>query len=448
MRVTLIKPNMGTLAHGPYRDTGRMEPLNIGVLAAMVPPDVEVSFYDDRCEPVDYHAPTDLVALTVETFTAKRSYEIAREYRSRGIPVVMGGMHPTLIPDEVRRHCDSVYIGDAEWGWSTVIEDARNHTLKPQYKAKRRKVASPQSTGPARRDLFAGKGYLPVSLLQFSRGCPHSCSFCATARYFSSSHFCRSTESVLDEVSRCGKLLFFVDDNFTADRPRARALLQRLKQYKVHWVTQVSIDVADDSALLKLMRESGCLGFVCGFESIVYSNLKSMNKYTNTHNFSHYEDQITALKDHGFQIWAAFTIGHDFDTVSSIEDTVAWAIKNKFAFAAFNILLPYPGTPLYRRIAEENRHLYEGAWWLHDDYRFNHAAIKPKHMTADRLTETCQSARQKFNSPVSIAKRLFDTRTNMRSIFRVGLFLRYSLLFRTEVYTKHGMHLGNGKDTQ
>lgn len=448
MKVTLIKPNMGTLAHGPYRDTGRMEPLNIGVLASMVPPEVEVSFYDDRCEPIEYDAPTDLAALTVETFTAKRSYEIAREYRSRGIPVIMGGMHPTLIPEEVCRHCDSVYIGDAEWEWRRVLEDVRNNKLKPRYNVKSRKGAYPQSSGPARRDLFAGKGYLPVSLLQFSRGCPHSCSFCATAHYFSSRQECRTAESVLDEVSRCGKLLFFVDDNFTADRPKARALLHKLGEYKVHWVTQVGIDVADDPALLKLMQNSGCLGFVCGFESIVYRNLKSMNKHMNARNFSHYEDQIKALKDHGFQIWAAFTIGHDFDTVSSVEDTVAWAISKKFAFAAFNILLPYPGTPLYRRMAEENRLLYDGTWWLHDAYRFNYAAIEPKHMAADRLTEICHSARKRFNSPISIAKRLLDFKTNMRSIQRIGIYLKYSLLFRTEVYKKHGMHLGKRRGIQ
>ncbi len=448
MRVTLIKPNMGTLAHGPYRDTGRMEPLNIGVLAAMVPADVEVSFYDDRCEPIDYDVSTDLAALTIETFTAKRSYEIAREYRSRGVPVVMDGMHPTLIPDEVRRHCDSVYIGDAEGGWSQVIEDARNNRLKPRYNGSPRKGPFPQKCGAARRDLCASKGYLPVSLLQFSRGCPHSCSFCATAHYFSSKHVCRSTESVLEEVSRCGKLLFFVDDNFTADRPKARVLLQKLKECKVQWVTQVSIDVADDPTLLRLMQKSGCLGFVCGFESIVYRNLKSMNKHTNVRNFSRYENQIKTLKDHGFQIWAAFTIGHDHDTVSSIEDTVAWAIRKKFTFAAFNILLPYPGTPLYGKMAREDRLLYDGAWWLHEAYRFNYAAIEPRHMTADRLTEVCHNARKRFNSPISIAKRMLDVRTNMRSIFRIGLYLKYSLLFRSEVYKKHGMHLGNGKDTQ
>src|SRR2546430_6406719 len=135
MRITLIKPNIGRMEHSLYVDEGRMEPLQLGVIAGMTPPDVDVALHDDRMEPIPYDEPTDLVAITVETYTARRAYEISAEYRARGVPVIMGGMQPTLIPDEVIPQADSIFIGDAEFLWSTVVDDARHHRLQPIYRA-------------------------------------------------------------------------------------------------------------------------------------------------------------------------------------------------------------------------------------------------------------------------------------------------------------------------
>ncbi|NBD36377.1 MAG: methylase, partial [Chloroflexi bacterium] len=167
MKLTLIKPNIGRLEHSLFVDEARMEPLQLGVLAALTPPDVEVVLYDDRMEAIPYDEPTDLAAITVETYTARRAYEISAEYRARGVPVVMGGMHATLLPEEVAAHADALYIGDAESLWAQVIEDARHGQLQPVYRAE---VGPPQPGILTRRDLFAGKGYLPITLLQFSRG--------------------------------------------------------------------------------------------------------------------------------------------------------------------------------------------------------------------------------------------------------------------------------------
>ena len=135
MKLTLIKPNIGRMEHSLYVDEGRMEPLQLGVLAGLTPPDVEVVLYDDRLEAIPYDEPTDLVAITVETYTARRAYEIGAEYRQRGVPVIMGGMQPTLIPEEVNPHADSIYMGDAEFRWQEVIEDAGRGKLKPVYEA-------------------------------------------------------------------------------------------------------------------------------------------------------------------------------------------------------------------------------------------------------------------------------------------------------------------------
>jgi radical SAM superfamily enzyme YgiQ (UPF0313 family) len=182
---------------------------------------------------------------------------------------------------------------------------------------------------------------------------------------------------------------------------------------------------------------------VIGFESIDPHSLRDMNKAPNLiQEFEGYKPQLEILREYGLQIWAAFTLGHDHDTVETIDRTIDFAIANKFAFAAFNILMPYPNTPLYRRLEAEGRLLYDGRWWLHPEYRFNHAAFQPQHMSPEELTDAGFRARTTFNSPLSIIRRAFDFKTNMRSLLRLSTFLRYAPLFRKEVYKKQDLQLG------
>ena len=186
MKITFIKPTIGRREHSLYVDEGRMEPLMLGVLAGLTPPDVETVLYDDRMETVPFDEPTDLVAITVETFTARRAYEIAAEYRQRGVPVVLGGMHVTLLPEEAAEHADSILVGDAEWAWPPLVEDARRHRLLPRYHGRPGIAQMTAAGGNAlpRREIFQGKAYLPISLMQFSRGCRFGCHFCAVSQYF------------------------------------------------------------------------------------------------------------------------------------------------------------------------------------------------------------------------------------------------------------------------
>ncbi len=441
MKLTLIKPNIGRLEHSLFVDEARMEPLQLGVLAALTPPDVEVVLYDDRMEAIPYDEPTDLAAITVETYTARRAYEISAEYRARGVPVVMGGMHATLLPEEVAAHADALYIGDAESLWAQVIEDARHGQLQPVYRAE---VGPPQPGTLTRRDLFAGKGYLPITLLQFSRGCRFACEFCAVSAFFHRRHYCRGIRETIREIEAQGRReLFFVDDNLLANHEAAKALFRALIPLDVHWVSQASLDMTRDRELMELMVESGCLGNVIGFESITPQSLRAMHKAPNLlDDFEGYEPQLAILREYGLQTWAAFTIGHDHDTVASIERTLDFALANKFTFAAFNVLMPYPGTPLYARLAAEDRLLYEGRWWLHPDYRFNYAAFRPRLMSADELTEAGFHCRATFNSVGNIIRRLFDVQTNLRSLYRMGIYLVYNRLFRQETFKKHGMRFG------
>ena len=442
MKLTLIKPNIGRREHGLYVDEGRMEPLQLGILAALTPEDIEVVMYDDRMEEIPYDEPTDVVAITVETFTARRAYEISKEFRDRGVPVVMGGMHAMLLPEELEQHCDAVIVGDAEPVWETVMEDCRKGTLKKRYEVVQ--PTCPQMNVITRRDIFEGKGYLPITLLQFSRGCSHKCNFCASSVYFKAHHYCRPVEDVVKEIkAQKRKLLFFVDDNIVCNHEKAKELFRALIPLKVRWVSQGSMDMLKDKELMQLMVKSGCLGLVIGFESISPDCISEMNKYTNQKSSgSMYEQEIKELRKWGLQTWAAFTVGHDGDTVESIRATCDFAIKNKFTFAAFNILMPYPNTPLYEKLEREGRLLYDGKWWLHEEYRFNYCSILPKNMTPEELTEVSFECRSRFNSWKSIVKRALEPRTNLRTPYRFITYLIYNPLFRKEVFKKQGLKFG------
>lgn len=441
MKLTLIKPNIGRMEHSLYVDEGRMEPLQLGVIAGMTPPDVEVVLYDDRMESIPYDEPSDLVAITVETYTARRAYEISAEFRQRGIPVIMGGMQPTLIPEEVAPHADSIYIGDAEFLWSEVIADARRGKLKPLYRAP---VGIPQPGTLTRRDLFKGKGYLPVTLLQYSRGCRFACTFCTVSTFFDKTQYCRDVREVVQEIeSQERNLLFFVDDNILSDHEAAKKLFRALIPLRIRWVSQGSIDMTRDRELMDLMVKSGCVGHVVGFESLNVKNLRAMKKAPNlAGGFEDYKPQLEIIRDYGLQLWAAFTLGHAYDTRESIERTLEFALENKFCFAAFNILVAYPNTPLYKTLEAEGRLLYDGKWWLHPEYRFNYACFQPALMPPEELTEACFHARATFNSIGSIIRRAFDFKTNMRSPYRLGVYVTYNPVFRKEVFKKHGMKFG------
>ena len=252
MKITFIKPNIGRREHSLYVDQGRMEPLMLGVLAGLTPPDVDVILYDDRMEEIPYDEQTDLVAITVETYTARRSYEIANAFRQRGVPVILGGMHATLLPEEASLHADSIFLGDAETLWPQVVEDARLGKLQKLYSGPPG-VAQLGGIMP-RRDIFKGKGYLPMALMQYSRGCRFACSFCAVSQYFDKKHYIRRIDEVLKEVAEQErKFVFFVDDNIASDKKALKELCRELIPIKLKWFSQASLDVTKDSELMRLM---------------------------------------------------------------------------------------------------------------------------------------------------------------------------------------------------
>lgn len=442
MRISLIYPNLGRHEERGFRDRAAMEPLGLGVLAGLTPPDVEVALHDDRVEDIPFDEPTDLVAITAQVFTARRAYEISREYRDRGKKVILGGVHPTLLPREAAAHADSVLVGDAEGAWREVVEDLRAGRLKPRYRGAPG-VAQEGGVLP-RWDLYDGKGYLPINLVQYGRGCHFACDFCAVSAYFRRTHYYRPVPEVVAEVqARKNRLFFFVDDNLISDHRAAKDLFRALIPLKIRWVSQASLDMLDDPELMDLMMESGCLGHVVGFESVDTGSLRGMGKVQNLRSgFGGYRKAVEELRDRGLQTWAAFTLGHDHDTVESLWQTLAFAKESRFAFSAFNILMPYPSTPLYRRLRAEGRLLFDGEWWVHPEYRFNHAAFRPANMTPDELTRVGLECRRDYNSLGSILRRAGDPKTNLKTLYKLLTFAVYGPLFRREALKKQDLKLG------
>ena len=444
LEVALVKPRIGWMTMKRYVDAGRMEPLQLGILAALLAGRAKVTFWDDRIDDIDYTRRFDAVFITVETFTAMRAYEIAATFRRRGARVVLGGMHATLAPEEAAEHADSVFTGDAETGFRELADDLAGGRLKPRYHGE------PGAVQPGirpDRSIFRGKGYLPVSLLQLGRGCPHSCVFCATSRYFNGRFHYRPQEEVLEEIEKdCSRLLFFVDDNFCADTDYAKSFMEKLIPLKRLWVTQVTVSAGSDPELLDLMQRSGCLGFVVGFESTLPESLAWMGKPQALAAGRPYEREIKAFHEHGMSLWAAFTIGHDDDTLESLRQTYEFARENAFPFAAFNILTPYPGTKLYLQMQAEGRLLFGGRWWTHPSYRFNDAVFTPKHMSPDELTRIGWDLRRNYSSSVNMGKRLLGYLGGGGRFLMLGAYLSYLLIFRQEIYSKQHLHLGVGAE--
>ena len=432
MRITFIKPSMTT---GVLGDA--LEPLAFGILAALTPPDVERTLYDERIEPIDFDAPADLVAISCDTYSARRSYQIAAAYRSRGVPVVLGGYHPTLWTDEALQFADAVVVGDAEDTWPAVVEDVRQGRLQRIYRSQ----YPPLNGLRVDRRVFAGKKYGPMRLVQFGRGCCHGCDFCSIHAFYGNRIRTRPVEETFAEIEALGaRSIIFTDDNLFADTAGAIELLRRLKPLKLHWSCQAMLDVAGDDALLALMAESGCLAVTVGLESLRDDNLAQMHKGRNQTSRD-YAEAVQKFHDHGIMVYGSFIFGYDHDTVWDFAPSLEFAIGQKLLLANFNPLIPMPGTPLYARLRAEGRLIHD-AWWLDPSYRYGAAPFHPRGMTADELTAGIYWIRTEFNRLGSILRRGLNRKANTRSLYNAGAYLACNWINRREIHRKQGLPLG------
>lgn len=441
MRLTIIHPCIGRRAGDrSYVRTWQMESLPAATLAGLTPPDIDVRFYDDRMETIPFDEATDLVAISVETYTAKRAYQIASEYRRRKVPVVMGGFHPSLCPEEVAQYAEAVVIGEAEESWPLLLDDFRHGKLEKFYQSSGR--PSLDRVKPD-RSIFRGKRYLPVGLVEAGRGCHFKCDFCAVQTVFHASQTRRPVDAILAElaaVKDTKKLIFFVDDNITSNLAQAKEFFRALIPLGIRWVGQSSINAAHDEEFLELLVRSGCQGVLIGFESLNPANLAAMNKSFNTARGG-FTQALANLRRHRIRIYGTFVFGYDGDTAESFDETVAFAQDHAMYIAAFNHLTPFPGTPLYRRLADEKRLSYD-AWWLDDRYRYNLIPFQPHGMSAEELQHGCVGARRKFYSWPSIARRSLDT-VNRANGFMWRNFFLINALHRADVSGRNHFPLGD-----
>lgn len=441
MRLTLVHPCIGRRRGESYIRTWQMEPLAPATLAGLTPRDHEtqIRFYDDRVEAIPFDEPTDLVALSVETYTARRSYQIASEFRRRGVPVVMGGFHPTLMPEEASEHAESIVIGEAEGVWPQVVNDFRNDRLQRVY----RQPARPPLAGlSVDRSIFAGKRYLPIGLVEAGRGCHLRCEFCAVQAYFSNTQTRRPIEEILDEVRRIRRpLIFFVDDNITSNIEEAKEFFRALIPLKIRWVSQASINAAHDEEFLRLIKASGCQGLLIGFESLRPDTLRRMHKSFNLMGGG-YERALANLNRHGIPLYATFILGYDEDDGDTLAEALAFAERHRFYIVAFNHLTPFPGTPLYARLQREGRLLYE-RWWLDPSYRYGMVPFAPRGLTAAQAADRCIEARQRFYRLSSILRRSRHAGIADGNWFMWAHFFSINLLFRAEVRQRRNFPLGD-----
>lgn len=440
MRLTIVHPCIGRRTGQNYIRTWQMEPLPPAVLAGLTPVDIEVKFYDDRMETIPFDEPTDLVAISVETYTARRAYQIATEFRLRGVKVVMGGFHAALCQDEVARYADIVVLGEAENVWHELLDDFRAGRVKKFYKSDIR----PSLAGlKPRREIFLGKRYLPIRLIEAGRGCHFKCDFCAVQTYYGATQTRRPLDDILDELRQLkgsSKLVFFVDDNITSNMAEAKAFFRELAPLKIRWVSQASINAAFDEEFLELVEKSGCQALLIGFESLNPENLKSMNKSFNLMGGG-FREALKNLRRHHIRLYTTFVFGYDHDTEESFRETLDFAREQAFYIAAFNHLTPFPGTPLYERLKSEGRLLYE-AWWLDKRYSYNRIPFQPRGLEPERLQQLCVDARREFYSWPSMLRRFGDP-VNLHGGFMARQFFPINLLFRAEVQQRDFYPLGD-----
>ena len=376
--------------------------LGLTLLAALFPKNYEVKIINEVNEEVDFGVDVDLVGVTGLTCVIKRAYAIADRFRERGVKVILGGVHPSLLPEEAKDHADSVFIGEAEGMLDKVIEDFEAGKLKPFYK--NREWFNLKGIPLPRRDLLSKRHRPFFKVIETSRGCPNRCEFCSVPIINGKRYRLRPLEEVDQELSaiikRRGEYLFLSDDNVTAKEDYALGLFEIFKRHGVKWMGFTTIKVAMDERLLRKARESGCISLFIGFESLLQENLdKSSKQFVSAKELT---NLVKIIQNHHIGIQGAFIFGFDGDDPGIFHRTVEFVQKNNIDLPTFSVLTPFPGTPLYNRLEREGR-IFDRDW---SHYDMSHAVFRPKKMTTQELQAGYLWAQKYICAPRSILKRL------------------------------------------
>lgn len=368
----------------------------------------EICYLDENYEEIDFEVHYDLVGISLVTHQAYRSYEIAREFRQRNIPVVMGGIHPTLMPEEVGLHADSVFVGEAEPVWQEFMEDFLNHRLKKYY----------QCSDPASFDLnsspipmfqLANFDFYKMVSISISKGCPHDCEFCASSKLYGYEYRHKSVANVLREVEAALKvkkaqtIIYFPDDNLIANREFAKELFIRLRDYNIRWYGHSDISVGNDEELLKILYQSGCRQLLIGFESLTKAGLQCLDKNNwKLRQLKNYKNYVAKIQSHGIGIIGSFMIGLDGDDMDEFKRISDFVSETRLYATNVTIQTPFPNTRLYKRLTGEDR-LFDYNW---NNYTGFEITYQPLNMSVEELQKSYLWLYKAINSPEVIQNRL------------------------------------------
>jgi len=407
MKLLLIDP-VTTADSLPVKDRNRLRRgigypgLGLFTVAELTPQDIDVRVVDESVEDIDFNYPADIVGIAVQCPTAPRAYRLATKFRSRGIPVVLGGIHVSLNTEEALSYCDTIVIGEAELTWPTLIADFRKGKLKKTYVAAG--VADMNTTPRPRRDLMKPENYQIPYVVQASKGCSYGCEFCSLYSYVGHPPRFRNIPAVIQEIAELpGNRLIFADDNLYVDRLYTRALLQAMIPLQKSWAAEATWHIAYDREVLQLSKQAGCVGLFLGFDSI--NHQVQMEKVPTKNVEATYIEAIRNVHKEGIAVVAAFVFGLDSDDDSVFERSLNVVLQGRANLVNFSALVPYPGTPVFRRLQAEGRITQ----WDWAKYISPNVCFEPKQMSAADLRAGVIWAQQQFYSLSNIVKLSWNT---------------------------------------
>ena len=421
MKIALLAP-AGAMHryNGEFHKNLHYAPITLALLAAMVPKDLnaKVVIYDETAEKIPLDLDADVIGITCITGTASRCYKYADYFRSKGITVLMGGVHPSLCPEEAMKHADCIMTGLGDDTFPQALRDIRDGKLKKRYDQE--KCTDIANRPLPRKDLLNKKKYITLNTVEAVRGCNHNCTFCAYPRAFGQRVYKRPIEDILDEIKHLkGKIVVFPDVNLIADMKYAKELFTAMIPLKRWWFGLTTTAIGLNEELLDIFEKSGCKGLLIGFESVNQDTQKSIHKGVNR--VEKYKDLMTKLHNHGIMVMGCFAFGSDEDHKDVFERTVKMCEEAKIDLPRFSVITPFPSTPFYDELEKEGR-IIERDWSLYD---VEHVVYQPKNMTKEELEEGISWAWKKAYSWKSILKRMDLTKIKTIKTIYMGLNIGY-----------------------
>ncbi len=409
--------------------------VNLPLLAALTPPGHEITIVEEVFAADDINQEVDLVGITVMTELAIRAYQIGDAYRQRGVKVVMGGVHATIMPEEALEHADAVVVGEAEGIWPQLVADAAAGRMQRIYRAG--KMTDLCGLPQPRRELSpitnsGGFNPIPVPIgIETSRGCPNDCEFCCIGQTLGQQYRVRPVHEVIAEIeSIASPHLFFVDDALGLNRKMAIDLFTQMIPLKKRWLAQGTVSLAEDVELLALMKRSGCLGLLIGFESIQKEAQNDVMKIKNLKIDFH--EAMRRFHGEGFGVLGSFVFGFDHENKDVFDQTYEFIMQTSMDIVQLRVLTPYPGTKLYKRLLSEGR-LFDLDWWL-KGYPPDTLLYQPKGMTADELIAGYARLNRQSYSIGSMTKRFFGMTPWKRSLLGCEAFIGVNLSTRNRYF--------------